>query len=381
MAIFKRGRTYWFHFWWNGEHIQRSTRQGNPRVARQMEAAHRTRLAKGEVGIVERKPAPALKDFSQPFISYLETRCRDKPRTLGFWAEKLSHLLAFQPLADARLDRIDESLIQSYVEHRSVMKGRLYRKLAPATINRELATLRRALRMAQEWCLIDRVPRIRLLPGERNREYILDRSDEPAYLVAAPQPLSDIALLILDTGLRVSECLNLEWRHVHLEPANGARFGYLHIADGKSRYARRNIPLTDRARAMLKKRSGGSSCYVFPSSAGRPYTVQSINHVHARVRTALHLPREFVVYSMRHSYGTRLGEAGADAFTIMRLMGHSSVTVSQRYVHPTPATLERAVDSLQALNAKAAKSLLKGSKLSLAATVSATFEDGESVSH
>jgi hypothetical protein len=61
MAIFKRGRTYWFHFWWDGEHVQRSTRQGNPRVARQMEAAHKTALAKGEVGLIERKPAPTLR--------------------------------------------------------------------------------------------------------------------------------------------------------------------------------------------------------------------------------------------------------------------------------------------------------------------------------
>jgi len=48
---------------------------------------------------------------------------------------------------------------------------------------------------------------------------------------------------------------------------------------------------------------------------------------------------------------TRLGEAGADAFTIMKIAGHSSVTVSQRYVHPTPEGMERAFDRLQELNA------------------------------
>jgi integrase len=54
-----------------------------------------------------------------------------------------------------------------------------------------------------------------------------------------------------------------------------------------------------------------------------------------------------VLHSLRHTFGTRLGEAGADAFPIMRLMGHSSITVSQRYVHPTPATLENAVLALE----------------------------------
>jgi hypothetical protein len=48
---------------------------------------------------------------------------------------------------------------------------------------------------------------------------------------------------------------------------------------------------------------------------------------------------------------TRLGEAGADAFTIMRIAGHSSVTTSQRYVHPTPEGLERAFERLEDLNA------------------------------
>src|SRR3984893_12813205 len=60
MAIYKRGRIYWFNLWWRGQHIHRSTRQGNPRVARQIEAAYRTDVAKDEVGIVERKPASRL---------------------------------------------------------------------------------------------------------------------------------------------------------------------------------------------------------------------------------------------------------------------------------------------------------------------------------
>ena len=50
------------------------------------------------------------------------------------------------------------------------------------------------------------------------------------------------------------------------------------------------------------------------------------------------------------TYGTRLGKAGADAFTIMRLMGHSSVTVSQRYVHPSPESVENAVGRMEALS-------------------------------
>jgi len=393
MAIFKRGNVYWFHFLWNGEHIQKSTRQGNARVARNIEASHRTRLAKGEVGIVERQPAPTLREFRQRFTDSIKVRCAERPPTIAFYQEKLAHLLKFEPLANARLDRIDEALIESYVQERSKGRGRHGDDLAPSTINRDLATLRRALRLAYEWHVIDRVPRVRLLPGEQNREFVLNHADEKKYLAACPQPLRDIATVMVDTGLRTSEALKLQWSYVNLEPAPGAKYGYVHIQCGKSKNARRNIPITDRLSKMLLKRSLESkSLYVFPSETGRPYRVQSADHVHRRVRQALQMPEGFVIYSLRHTYGTRLGEAGADTFTIMRLMGHSSITVSQRYVHPTPEAMERAVERLEAMNTEASKKLTASSdasddhdkpageeKRSQPATIPATLKADEAV--
>ena len=47
---------YWYKFFWNGKLIRESTKQGKDKVARDMECAHRTSLAKGEVGIREPKP-------------------------------------------------------------------------------------------------------------------------------------------------------------------------------------------------------------------------------------------------------------------------------------------------------------------------------------
>ena len=371
MSIFKRGQCYWFHFVFNGRHVQRSTKQRNPRVARQIEAACRTSLAKGEVGIMERKAAPKLKDFAQRFMDFIQVRCAAKPRTIGFYAEKLSRLLEFEPLASAPLDKIDEALIESYVQGRS-------KQVAPASINRELATLRRLLRLAQEWRVIDRVPRIHLLPGERVREFVLSHKLEQPHLEAAPQPLRDVALLILDTGLRPGEALVLEWRDVHLQPVNGAKFGYLHVRGeeagaGKSKNAVRNLSLTPRVKAMLKMRPAiPPSAWVFPSRTGKPYVVTSLDHTHAKVRDTLRLPEDFVIHSLRHTFGTRMGEARADAFEIKRLMGHSSVTVSQRYVHPSPEAIERAFERLESLNETAVARLQKKSKRQLPATVSAT---------
>lgn len=358
MSIYKRGGVYWYHFTFNGEHIQESTKQGNPRVARQMEAAHRTSLAKGEVGIRERKPVPSLKDFSQRFIDAIQARCAAKPLTGEFYASKLARLLEFAPLASAKLDSIDESLIESYVQHRRV-------HVAPASINRELATLRRALRLAQDWHLIDRVPRIRLLPGERMREFVLSDELEQAYLSRAPQLLADVALLILDTGMRPAEVLALEWPDVHFDPAKGAKLGYIHVRKGKTRNAKRNLSLTTRARAMLSRREQGPRItdWVFTDGTGKsPLSRFTLRDQHDEVRKAMKIAGEFVIYSLRHTFGTRLGESGADAFTIMRIMGHSTVTVSQRYVHPTPETLERAFERLQERNQRAAERLQEQAK-------------------
>ncbi len=354
MAIYKRGGVYWYKFKFKGERIQESARTGNAEVARQVEAAHRTRLAKGEVGIVERPPAPTLKEFAPRFESAIETLCAEKPATIGFYQEKMRRLLEDKKLAALRLNAIDEGVIDAYKQRRTREASRYGRSLSPASVNRELATLRRLLRLAQEWKVLDRVPRIRLLRGERNREFVLSHRAEPIYLDAAPQPLKDVGILILETGVRPGEAANLKWADVYLNPAVHAELGYIAIrAGGKSRNAKRNLSLTARAGEMLKARKATvKSDWVFPGDApGAPILVTSLDHQHDLVRKKLKLAADFVVHSLRHTMLTRLGEAGADAFTIMRIAGHSSVMVSQRYVHPTPEGMERAFERLEKLNA------------------------------
>ena len=224
------------------------------------------------------------------------------------------------------------------------------------------------------------MPRIRLLPGERTRDFVLSYELEDDYLEEAPQPLRDLTLLALQTGLRLGEILRLPWPHVKLEPVNGARFGYPQVVSGKSRNACRNVPLTDRASAMLRTWClERSSPWVFGNEDGNPYLVTSINHIHSRVRSLLRLPKDFVIRSLRHTMLTRLGESGVDAFTIMRIAGHSSITVSQRYIHPSPEAVERAFERLQSNTA--ALLLTEERKRLAPATVSATLAQPSSVSH
>ena len=393
MSIFKRGSTYWYHFMFNGEHVQRSTKQGNPRVARQIEAAYRTALAKGEVGIEERKPVPMFRPFSQRFLDHVAARHENKPQTVAFYSAKLNRLLEYAPIGGARLDKIDEGIIEGFVVARRASVG-------PATVNRELATLRRILRLAQEWKEIQRVPRIRLLSGERTREFVLTRQQEAIYLGACPQPLHDMAVLMLETGLRIGEALRLEWADVILQPVNGARFPFVRVREGKSLNARRIVPLTDRAATMLRERridqgmeaakrkaegrDTPALVFAFANRDGKPYVSTSMNHLHRDVcapkvdgkRKAI-FPADFVLHSLRHTMLTRLGESGVDAFTIMRIAGHSSITVSQRYIHPTPEAVERAFERLQL---SAARPENQANRLP-PATVSATLAEVVPVSH
>jgi hypothetical protein len=76
-----------------------------------------------------------------------------------------------------------------------------------------------------------------------------------------------------------------------------------------------------------------------------------------------------------------LGEAGADAFTIIKLAGHSSITMSQRYVHPTPAAMEQAMERLDSMNEEALEGLKETHEELAAATISATSEGVVPVTH
>lgn len=112
----------------------------------------------------------------------------------------------------------------------------------------------------------------------------------------------------------------------------------------------RNVPLTARAVEVLRRRNPADDGLVFHHPDGRPLYQTWLNQQHSALRVLLKMLDDFVPHSFRHTFGTRLGETGADAFTIMKLMGHSSVTVSQRYVHPSPQAMENVVSRMESWN-------------------------------
>jgi len=129
---------------------------------------------------LRRKALPTLKYFSEQFLQAIRTRCASKPRTIEFYAQQVRYILTFEPIANRQLDEIDEALIEGFAQVRR-------RKSERGNDQPWVAVLRRMVRLANEWRIIARVPRLHLLRGERNREFVLNREQERIYLEFAPR--------------------------------------------------------------------------------------------------------------------------------------------------------------------------------------------------
>lgn len=341
--IYKRGKTYWYKFMWQGKLIRESTKQGNDRLARNMESAHRTSLAKGEVGLRDKKPSITLAEFiDNRFEPWAKARFeKASPKTWFDWYRVgLRAIKAHKPLADSKLDEITSETLADFAAHRQSQK------LAVSTVNSSLRVARRVLRLAVEWGAAESSPRVQLLSGERHRERVVTPQEEAKYLNAAPELVAAMAAVLCDTGLRPEECFRLQWESITW--SNG-RYGTLLVTHGKTAAARRVLPMTQRVRTILEtrwetaKKPSEGWVWAAPTKSGHVES-SSLKKQHAQAFVTLReeaakknekAMRPFVLYSLRHTFLTRLGESGCDAWTLARIAGHSNVSMSSRYVHPS----------------------------------------------
>jgi len=345
MSIFKRGRIYWYKFMWNDEVIRQSSRQTNQNVARQMEAAHRSALAKGEAGLRRKESIPTVADFIKSRVRPRLEASTSGKTWIDYYRPNLDTICSYASLASLRLDKITSEKAADFAAWRKS------RGLQVSSVNSSLQVLRRVLRLAQEWGVIDHAPRIKMLPGERHREHVVTPEEEARYLAAAPEPLASVALILIDTGLRPDECYRLRWESISW--ANG-RNGTLLVTHGKTAAARRVLPMTLRVRQVLEAHWKASGRPVegwvwYAPTASAHFEKSTLKKQH---RKALRLSRvrPFVLYSLRHTFLTRLGESGCDAWTLARIAGHSSTAMSARYVHPSEDAVLAAVERLSGHN-------------------------------
>jgi len=143
----KRGDVYWYKFMWQGKVVRESTKQGNDKVALQMEAAHRTSLAKGEVGIRDKKPSPSLTEFTNTrFEPWAKATFEENARKSWLWYRTgIRSLLSSKQLAGSALDEITGETASEFASLR------LSKKLQISTVNGSLRVLRSILHRAVEW--------------------------------------------------------------------------------------------------------------------------------------------------------------------------------------------------------------------------------------
>jgi integrase len=348
----KRSKVYWYGFWFSGSRVQRSAKTTNPRIARQMEAAHRTALAKGEAGFREKKPVPTLAEFVRDrFEPWARANFEiNSPKTWFDWYRtNLRTLVAYATLADRKLDQITGEDIAEFAAYR---QGR---GLQVSSVNSSIRVLRRVLRMAAEWGTIPVAAKIKLLRGERHRERVISQNEEALYLATAEEPLASVVSVLIDTGMRRGECFGLRWEDITW--VNG-RHGFLFVTHGKTPAARRPIPMTPRTRKTLDKlwQATGrpSEGWVWPAPTHTGHMeVSGIRDQHSNVFEALEKNgtplRPFVLHDLRHTFLTRLGMTGIDLWNFMRIAGHSSPTISARYVHAQENTILVAMERLESL--------------------------------
>lgn len=335
MGLYKRGSMYFFDFTFQGKRHQGSTHTKNKEVAKQIVTKIRNDLALGLVGLKPREPSPPFQDFlEKTFMQHVRQNEKAK-RTTKHYQDKVKRLLAFPDFKTVTLEQVDTLRIQSFKDWRLRQKTKKGKPYSIITINGELRTLRRALLFALKVGLLTIKPFVSLFAGEKGRMFVLTGEMENAYLAVAPSPLKEAAILILDLGLRPEECVSLRKDDITPEGVT--------VQQGKSVNARRVIPQTERTRKTLEFlfRFFPDSEWVFPGRNGHLRRT-SLDNMHAKLRDTPSptgrgtlFPGEFVLYSMRHTFGTRLAESGAREFAIKELMGHSSVKVSERYVHPS----------------------------------------------
>ena len=373
MAVYKQPKSkyWWYKFTWNGEAIRESTKQTNKRVAEQVEAAHRTALAKGEVGIREKKLVPTLAQFADiDFLPFVRATSKETPNTVRFYENSVKTLKAYSKLASLPLDAITADLIGGFVAHRQSQRQdrRNSKPLEVSTINRDLATLRRMFRLAQEWGRVTTVlPNVKMLPGENQRERVLSGDDEAAYLKVATElaqrraqayaqalvgirsinrgqvpkkpdafRLRDVATVLLDCGLRPEECFRLKPENI--------RDGAIWIYRGKRKGSRRRIKMTPRVQAAIEWRlaetpSGG---WLFPAPTRSGHIeASSLAKQHYKVLQASGVA-PFELYVFRHTCLTCWAKF-MDPFRFHRLAGHTDMKTTMRYVHPSDADMDEAI--------------------------------------
>lgn len=348
MSVFKRenSKFWWMKFYFDGQLMQRSTKCKNKRDAETVESAFRTQLALGKVGIKPKPKAPTFKLAVEDFLKWSEVNHAQKPnshRRIEFCCLPLKTFFG-----ETRTDHIEPKDVEKFILWRSKQISRKTKeKISRGTINQELITLKTIFKRLVSADILAKSPArdIKQLAENERKFHVLTVEQEKLYLMAAPQPLQDLATIMLETGMRPAEIYLLKRQNVFLEK------GYLQVVNGKTKSSNRRIWLSDKAADILRRRMEAfKGDFLFPRAADKDEELpQYLLHEQHRA-AADRINLNFRLYDCRHTFATRQIESGTDLLTLASLLGHSNLNQVQRYAHPSEA---RKRDAMQKQSVKA----------------------------
>jgi integrase len=226
------------------------------------------------------------------------------------------------------------------------------RTLAPRTVEHVLIVLGKILKFAG----VKKVPRARPTKYDNKNQRYLSNGEAYALLAMLRrenQQVHDMALLSLETGMRQGEILALLVSHCDF--ATGA----ISVVDSKNRGKNRTVFMPPGSRGMLQRntKGKGNDKPVFCSERGGRH--RSLPTVYYRVIKDLGFndgvtDRRFRVdfHTLRHTYASWLIMSGrVSLYQLQKLLGHESITTTERYAHLAPANLAAAASVMGEIRA------------------------------
>jgi len=332
---------YVFHV--NGRRYRASTETHLKNLAEQIEARERARILEGRHGI-RRIPDVTFAQFAKLYLSDhadLHKRTADRDREILKSLERFFGPMLLRDLTAHRIEQWKrERLAGRWRAHRQ--KGKT-KPIQPATVNRELDTLKSMLSKAVEWGKLLESParNVKRLRVENRRTRILSPDEQTRLVAACSGKLRAVVLLALITSARIGELLNLHWDDV-----TDQELVFWNTKNGKTR----RIPLTSSILAVLRTlpRVPTHAFVVTNVATEQAYTVDGFRCMFDRaVRRARIVPDDDVtLHTLRHTAISRMIAEGHNDHTVMALSGHSSTRMLERYTHPTEEHKIGALESI-----------------------------------
>jgi site-specific recombinase XerD len=322
-----------------------STKTSNLSVAKIIFKDIDARIAKGTFCIDEITPNKkvTLNEFITQFLEY--SMSHKAPKT--FKRDRLA-LKNFSRFVGARdLDGIDHKLIDDYLNAR-------VRLVSKATVNIELRHLKASFTKAVHWGHIEENPfravKPFLLPQRAPIYFTKEQLSELLRHMGQPW-LRDVVIFLVNTGVRVGELVNLEWKDVDFAKRT-FRISQKQNFVTKSR-RERIIPMNSEVFDVLKnlkRKENRKGSYVFESPHAEKRCSLRISKSFKRCVREAGLGEQYTLHTLRHTFASYLVQAGVSLYIVSKLLGHSNIKTTEIYAHLAPETFHDAVSLINSPN-------------------------------